>query len=64
MIRPALHMDGGDLQLVDVDEEKGIVQVHFVGACGGCPMSTMTLQMGIERALQSRVPGIKQVVAV
>ncbi len=63
-IRPALQMDGGDVRLVDVDEESGVVTVSLLGACGGCPMSTMTLRMGIERTLREAVPEVKEVVAV
>ncbi len=63
-IRPALRMDGGDVELVDVDEEKGIVKVSLLGACGGCPMSTYTLKMGIEQEIRSAVPEVKEVVAV
>ena len=62
-IRPALQADGGDLELVDVTED-GIVKVRLRGACSGCPMSQMTLKMGIERALKQQVPGVKEVVAV
>ena len=61
-IRPALQNDGGDVELVEVDD--GIVKVRLVGACGSCPMSQLTLQMGVERAIKSEVPEIKQVVAV
>ena len=61
LIRPALQMDGGDCQLVDVDEGTGVVKIHFVGACDGCPMSSMTLQMGIERAIRDRVPEVTAV---
>jgi Fe-S cluster biogenesis protein NfuA len=61
-IRPALRADGGDVELVDVDE--GVVKVRLTGACGGCPMSTMTLRMGIERVLKEQVPEVKEVVAV
>lgn len=63
-IRPALQMDGGDVELVDIDEENGIVTVAMHGACGGCPMSMMTLKMGIERSLRQEIPEIKEVVAV
>lgn len=63
-IRPALQMDGGDVELVDVDEANGVVKVALVGACGGCPMSTMTLKMGIERSIKKEVPEVKEVVAV
>ena len=61
-IRPALQADGGDLILMGVDEGK--VNLQLVGACGGCPMSTMTLTAGIERILQDRVPGVTEVVAI
>lgn len=61
-IRPALQADGGDLILLGVDEGK--VNLQLVGACGGCPMSTMTLTAGIERILRDRVPGVREVVAV
>lgn len=61
-IRPALRADGGDVELVDV--ENGVVQVKLTGACGGCPMSQMTLKMGIERALKKDIPDIKEVIAV
>ena len=60
-IRPALQADGGDIELVDVDEETGVVKVKLVGACAGCPMSQMTLQMGVERVLKNKVPGVTSV---
>ena len=63
MVRPGLQADGGDVELVDVTED-GIVKVRLKGACGSCPMSTMTLKMGIERAVMERVPGIREVVQV
>lgn len=63
-VRPALQYDGGDIELVNINESEGIVEVRLVGACGGCPMSTMTLTMGVERALKQQVPEVKQVVAV
>lgn len=63
-IRPALQADGGDVALVDVDEENGIVQVRLKGACAGCPSAQMTLQMGVERAIMEEVPEVKRVVAV
>ena len=59
-VRPALQADGGDVELVNVTDD-GIVSVRLTGACGSCPMSTMTLKMGIERALKEKVPGIKSV---
>ena len=61
-IRPALRADGGDAELVDVSD--GIVKVKLTGACGGCPMSTMTLKMGIERNLMEQIPEVKEVVQV
>jgi len=61
-IRPTLQADGGDVELVDVSE--GVVKLKLTGACSGCPMSTMTLRMGIERALRAELPEIKEVVAV
>lgn len=63
-IRPALQMDGGDVELVDVEEENGIVKVRLQGACHGCPMAQLTLQMGIENELKSKIPEVKKVVAV
>ena len=61
-IRPSLQADGGDVELVAVKD--GVVRLKLTGACGGCPMSQMTLRMGIERTLRQEVPEIKQVVAV
>jgi Fe-S cluster biogenesis protein NfuA len=58
-IRPALQADGGDLILLGV--EGGTVNLQMVGACGGCPLSTMTLKAGIERILTERVPGVEEV---
>jgi Fe-S cluster biogenesis protein NfuA len=62
-IRPALQADGGDVELVEVTDD-GVVKVRLTGACGSCPMSTMTLKMGIERTLQQQLPEIKEVVQV
>ena len=62
-IRPMLKADGGDVELVDVDED-GVVKVRLVGACAGCPMSQMTLKNGIERVLQKDIPEVKSVEAV
>ena len=59
-LRPFLLRDGGDVQLVDVDEE-GVVKVRLLGACGTCPSSTITLKAGIERALLEEVPGVKEI---
>ncbi len=62
-IRPSLNADGGDVELVEVTPD-GVVKVRLTGACGGCPMSQMTLKMGIEKALKQEVPELKEVVAV
>ena len=62
-IRPMLQRDGGDVELVDVNDS-GVVQVRLKGACGGCPMSTMTLKNGIERILKEQVPEVTTVIAV
>ena len=61
-VRPTLQADGGDVELVDVED--GIVSVKLVGACGGCPMATMTLKNGIERILKMQIPEVKEVVSV
>lgn len=61
-IRPALQMDGGDIELIGVNE--GVVRVRLTGACAGCPMSQMTLQMGVERAIKREVPEVVRVEAV
>jgi len=62
-IRPRLQADGGDIELVDV-EEGGVVKVRLQGACAGCPGAQMTLQFGVQRLLQQRVPEVTRVVAV
>jgi len=62
-IRPALQADGGDVELVDVGAD-GVVKVRLSGACGGCPMSQLTLKMGIERILKKEVPEVKSVEAI
>ncbi|HDM10614.1 MAG: NifU family protein [Deltaproteobacteria bacterium] len=62
-VRPSLQADGGDVQLVDVGDD-GIVKVRLTGACGGCPMSQMTLKMGIERILKQNIPEIQAVESV
>ncbi|MDH3539654.1 MAG: NifU family protein [Acidimicrobiia bacterium] len=61
-VRPALQADGGDLVLLGVDG--GTVNLQMVGACGGCPMSMMTLKAGIERIMFDRVPGVTEVTAI
>ena len=63
-IRPALQADGGDMRVIELDEDTGVLDVELLGACGGCPMSTMTLKAGIERILKDRVPGITEVRAI
>jgi Fe-S cluster biogenesis protein NfuA len=60
-IRPSLVADGGDVELVNVSD--GVVTLKLTGACAGCPMSTMTLKMGIERLLKKEIPEIKEVIA-
>jgi Fe-S cluster biogenesis protein NfuA len=62
-VRPSLQADGGDVELVDVDES-GVVKVTLQGACAGCPMSQMTLKMGIEKILKQNVPEVIRVEAV
>lgn len=61
LIRPSLQADGGDVRLVDVNED-GVVSVELQGACKGCHMSQMTLANGVERILKERVPGVTKVV--
>jgi Fe-S cluster biogenesis protein NfuA len=61
-IRPSLQVDGGDVELVDVND--GVVTVHLTGACGSCPMSTMTLRLGVERMLKKDIPEMTKLVAV
>ncbi|RJR41422.1 MAG: NifU family protein [Desulfobacteraceae bacterium] len=62
-VRPSLQADGGDVQLVDVGAD-GVVKVRLTGACGGCPMSQMTLKMGIEKVLKMNVPEVSRVESV
>jgi len=62
-VRPALQADGGDVELIDVDED-GVVKVKLQGACAGCPMSQMTLKMGIEKVLKQNVPEVDRVESV
>ena len=62
MIRPALQRDGGDIQLVGI--EGAIVKVRLVGACSGCPSSTYTLKLGVERQLKEMIPEIEEVISV
>jgi Fe-S cluster biogenesis protein NfuA len=60
-IRPSLVADGGNVELIEVND--GVVKLKLTGACAGCPMSTMTLKQGIERILKHEIPEIKEVVA-
>ena len=59
-VRPSLQADGGDVQLIDVDDQ-GVVKVRLTGACAGCPMSQMTLKTGIEKILKQNVPEVTRV---
>ena len=61
-IWPAIAMDGGNVELLDIED--GVVTLRMMGACGGCPMSTMTLKRGIEQRLRELVPGIERVDAI
>lgn len=61
-IRPALQGDGGDIELVSVED--GVVKVRLTGACGGCPMSQITMTQGVEQAIKKAVPQVKKVIAV
>jgi Fe-S cluster biogenesis protein NfuA len=60
-IRPALHIDGGDVEFVDFDAETGIVQLRLVGVCGTCPISPTTVKHGIERRLRELIPEVREV---
>ena len=62
IIRPAIQADGGDINLLDVDETSGVVTVELTGACVSCPASTITMKAGVERILKDRVPGVTAVV--
>ncbi len=62
-IKPSLQADGGDVELIDVSPE-GLVKVKLTGACSGCPMSQITLKMGIEKVIKKEVPEVKEVIAV
>ena len=63
VIRPSLQADGGDVELIDVSAD-GVVKVKLTGACHGCPMSQMTLKMGIEKIIKKQVPEIKEIISV
>jgi Fe-S cluster biogenesis protein NfuA len=62
-IKPSLQADGGDVELIEVGED-GVIKVRLMGACGGCPMSQMTLKMGIEKILKKEIPEVVEVIAV
>lgn len=62
-VRPSLQADGGSVELVDVSAD-GIVKVKLTGACGSCPMSTMTLQYGVKKAIMDAIPEVKDVIAM
>ena len=62
-IRGMLQADGGDVELVEVSDD-GVVKVRLTGRCGTCPMSQMTLKMGVERQLKQDVPGVREVISV
>lgn len=63
-IRPALRSDGGDVELIDFDEEDGVVQLRLMGACGSCPVSMLTLKRGIEQRLTAAVPEVREIQAL
>jgi Fe-S cluster biogenesis protein NfuA len=63
-IRPALHVDGGDVEFVDFNQDDGVVQLRLVGACGHCPISSMTVKHGIERRIKAMVPEVTSVEAI
>lgn len=64
MIRPALQADGGDIRVLELREDEGVLDIELMGACGSCPMSTMTLKAGVERILKDRVEGLTEVRAL
>lgn len=63
MVRPSLQADGGDCELVNIREDN-VIEVRLQGACGGCPMATLTLKAGIERIMKQEIPEVKEVVSV
>jgi Fe-S cluster biogenesis protein NfuA len=62
-VKPSLQADGGDIELIEVTDD-GVVKVKLTGACGCCPMSQMTLKMGVERILKEEVPEVKEIISV
>lgn len=63
-IRPALQIDGGDVEFVDFNPSDGVVQIRLMGACGGCPISSVTVKQGIERRIKAAVPEVTEVAVV
>jgi len=63
-IKPMIQLDGGDVEYVDLDEEEGILKVQLAGACVGCPMSDITLKMGIEREITAKFPEVVEVMTM
>ncbi|MFX1511366.1 MAG: NifU family protein [Promethearchaeota archaeon] len=63
-IRPILQRDGGDVELIGVDEKTGTVQVRLQGRCAGCPMSQMTTKAVVERIIKEQIPNVKEIVSV
>jgi Fe-S cluster biogenesis protein NfuA len=63
-VRPSLQADGGDVELVSVDDNSGVVTVKLTGACGSCPFAMVTLKQGIEQTLKEQVPAVKEVRSV
>ncbi len=63
-IRPALHIDGGDVEFIDFNDADGVAHIRLVGACGGCPISNVTVKNGIERRIRAAVPEVTQVAVI
>ena len=63
-IRPALRSDGGDVEFIDFDEDTGKVMLRWMGVCGSCPISTVTLKQGIEKRLVAAIPAVTEVAAI
>jgi Fe-S cluster biogenesis protein NfuA len=63
-IRPALHIDGGDVEFVEFNDQDGVLHLKLVGACGACPISSMTVKHGIERRIKAVIPEVTEVQAV
>jgi Fe-S cluster biogenesis protein NfuA len=63
-IRPALHIDGGDVEFVDFSDADGVARIRLIGACGGCPISSLTVKHGIERRVRAAVPEVTRIAVV